>query len=331
VIVEKEFAMEPSEFCTKTKEATTRIKDYILQTPLELSSSLSQGNNSQVYLKMEHLQTTGSFKIRGAANMLLSLTDAEKNRRIITASSGNHAAAMVHLQQKTGIGVTIFLPENANEAKISDLRDSGVHLRFFGTDVAVAEMFAREAAKKEGKIFIPPYNHPDIIAGQATLGYELHQQLGKIDAVFVPIGGGGLASGVAGYLKSVSDEIKIVGCQPKNSAVMYESVKAGKILKLKSSPTISDGTAGGIEEDSVTFNYCSRFVDEYVLVSENEIKEAIFWMLKNHFSLIEGAAALSIASFMNVRQRYKDKKIVLILTGKRIGLNTLTKLLCQGD
>jgi len=321
--------MEPSEFYTKTKEATARIKDYILQTPLELSASLSQGNNCQVYLKMEYLQITGSFKIRGATNMILSLTKAEKKRGIITASSGNHAAAIAHLMQRTGIGVTIFMPENTSEAKISALRDSGVQLKFFGSDVAVAEMFARQTAKKEGKIFVPPYNHPDIIAGQATLGEELHQQLGKIDAVFIPIGGGGLASGVAGYLKSVSEDIRIIGCQPKNSAVMYESVKAGKILTLKSSPTISDGTAGGIEKDSITFEYCSRFVDKYVLVSENEIKAAILWMLKNHFSLIEGAAALSIASYMNVRQRYRDKKIVLILTGKRIGLNTLSKLLCQ--
>ena len=191
-------------------------------------------------------------------------------------------------------------------------------------------MFARETAQRKNKVFIPPYNHPNIIAGQATVGHELRKQLASIDVVFIPVGGGGLASGVAAYLKSVNKEIETIGCQPQNSAVMYESVKAGRIVKMESTATLADGTAGGIEKDSITFEYCNRYVDDYVLVSENEIKEAILWMLHNHFTLIEGAAALSIASFMKVRQRYNNKSVVLLITGKKISMDTLKKVLCNG-
>jgi len=219
--------------------------------------------------------------------------------------------------QKTDTKGTIFLPENASDAKITALRVYGVELKFFGTDVGDTEMFARKTAQKENKTFIPPYNHPHIIAGQATVGKELMQQIASIDVVFLPVGGGGLASGVAGYLKSVNKEIEVIGCQPQNSAVMYESVKAGRIVTMDSTATLADGTAGGIEKDSITFEYCRQFVDDFVLVSEEEIRAAILWMLENHFTLIEGAGALSLASYVKVRSRYKNKNVVLIVTGKK--------------
>jgi len=310
------------DFITKTKEAAERIRDYIIETPVELSLILSQKEKCQVYLKMEIFQNTGSFKIRGAANMILSLSEAEKERGIVASSSGNQAAAVAHMLHRTGVKGTIFLPENVSEAKILVLRAYGVPLEFHGTDVVDTEMFARETAQKKNKVFIPPYNHPNIIAGQATVGLELQKQLSSIDAVFVPIGGGGLISGIAGYLKSVNKEIEIIGCQPQNSPVMYESVKAGRIITMESAPSLADGTAGGI---------CNRYVDDYVLVSEDEIKEAVLWMLINHFTLIEGAAALSIASFMKVRQKYHNKNVVLLITGKKISLDTLKKILCNND
>ena len=167
--------MKYTDLLTKTNEAAGRIRKYIIETPVELSFALSQKHNCRVYLKMENLQTTGSFKIRGAANMILSLSEADKERGVIAASSGNHAAAVAYMLQRTGIKGTIFLPENASATKVSALRAWGVPMEFYGTDVGDTEIFARETAYRKNKVFIPPYNHPHIIAGQATIGHELQR------------------------------------------------------------------------------------------------------------------------------------------------------------
>jgi len=205
-----------------------------------------------------------------------------------------------------------------------------VKLKFYGTDVGDTEMYARKTAQDNGQVLVPPYNHPRIVAGQATVGLELKRQLASIDAVFVPIGGGGLASGIAAYLKAMNQNIQIIGCQPENSPVMYESVKAGRIVERASKPTLADGTAGGIEKDAITFEYCRRYVDLFVLVSEDEIRDAILLMLEKHFTLVEGAAALSIAAFVKTRENYENKNVVLIVSGKKISLVTLRQVLCYG-
>lgn len=315
----------------KAEDAEKRIRGYIRVTPVELSYSLSQVGNCHVYLKLENYQITGSFKIRGAANMLLSLSGEEKEKGVIAASSGNHGAAVAHMLHTTSIKGAIFLPNNANGAKISALRAYDVRLESFGTDVCETEMYARETAQKKDRVFIPPYNHPKIIAGQATVGLELQKQLSSIDVVFVPIGGGGLASGVAGYLKLSDKSIEIIGCQPENSAVMHESVKAGRIVEMESKSTIADGTAGGIESDSLTFECCRQYVDDFVLVSEDEIKDAILLMLEKHSILVEGAAALSIAAFIKIRKRYENRNVILIISGKRISVDTLRYVLNNGS
>lgn len=311
-------------------EAEERIREHIRETPLEYSPYLSQLGNCSVFLKLENLQITGSFKLRGAMNKILSLSDQQRNKGIVTASSGNHGAAFAYLLHKFGLKGMIYLPEYASPAKIESLRLYGSDLKFYGTDCVHTENFARKEAEKNSYIYIPPYNDPKIIGGQATVGLELARQLEKFYAVIVPVGGGGLISGIAGYLKSEDKKIEIIGCQPENSAVMYESIKAGKIVEMESKPTLSDGTAGGIEKGSITFDICKNYVDDFIVVSEEEIAEAIMLFLEKHYMLIEGAAALSVASFIKEARRFNKKKVVLIISGAKMSLNKLREILCKG-
>jgi len=309
-------------------EAEKRIRQFIRETPVEYSPYLSQQGSCMVFLKLENIQLTGSFKLRGTMNKLLSLNRKEKKRSIVTVSSGNHGIAFAYLCERFGFKGTIYLPENAGQAKIEALRSYGADLKFYGTDFVKTEAFAKEIAEKNNQLFISSYNDPKVIGGQATVGIELAKQLKKIDAVLVPIGGGSLISGIAGYLKSVDKDIKIIGCQPENSPVMYESIKAGKIIEMESKPTLSDGTVGGIEKDSITFDICKKYVDDYILVSEDEIKDAIKLGLEKQYMLIEGAAALSIASYTKMKEKFENKIVVLIISGAKINLDKLKEILC---
>ncbi|MFX1508465.1 MAG: threonine/serine dehydratase [Promethearchaeota archaeon] len=277
-------------------KAEKRIRKYIRETPLEYSPYLSNIGQCQAYLKMENIQLTGSFKARGAMNKLLSLPQGTE---IITASSGNHGLAVAYSLDKLGRTGSIYLPTTTAPVKIEKLRGYDVPLEFHGTDSVEAEIFAKRIAEQKKMVFISPYNDPKIIGGQGTIGLELTRQLAKIDAVLVTIGGGGLISGIAGYLKEVNSSVDIVGCLPENSAVMYESIKAGKILiDMRSKPTLSDGSAGGIEPDSITFELCQRYVDHYILVNEEKIAHAIRLMLEEHRMVIEGAAGVTVAAFL---------------------------------
>ena len=307
--------------------ARERIRSHVRETPLERSVWLSGAGKCNAYLKLENHQTTGSFKLRGAANKLLSLSEAERRRGIVTASSGNHAGAVAHLLHGFGWSGTIFVPENASGSKVEMLRQLGADVRFHGLDSLETERFAQLDAKRSNRLFVSAWNDPWIIAGQGTVALELERQVEGIDSVFVPVGGGGLIAGVAGCLKANNAGIEIVGCQPEASPVMCESVKAGRVLELDWLPTLSDGTAGGIEEDAITLPICRDLVDRFELVSEEEIKAAIRLLLLRHHTLVEGAAALSVASFLKAADRYEGKTVVLIVSGAKIGLDTLRQVL----
>ncbi|UCC39642.1 MAG: threonine/serine dehydratase [Candidatus Aminicenantes bacterium] len=309
-------------------EAEKRVRKHVRETPVEYSPCLSQSGDCKAYLKLENLQLSGSFKLRGCMNKLLSLDTKEKEKGVITASTGNHAAAFAYATQKLGLKGTIYLPENASQTKIEALRFYDVDLKFYETDCVKTEGYAREVAEKSNLTYISPYNDIKTVGGQATIGIELEQQIHQTDSVLVPVGGGSLVAGIAGFLKSINKNVDIIGCQPVNSAVMYESVKAGKILDMESLPTISDGSAGGIEKGAITFDICKKFIDDFVLVTEEEIKEAIKLILEKHYLLIEGAAALSVASFIKDKKRYKNKNVVLIISGSKISLEILKEVLC---
>lgn len=311
--------------------AEKRIRPYIRETPVEPSPFLSRLGNAQVFLKLENFQTTGSFKLRGAINKLLSLSEKERGRGMVTASSGNHGTAFAHSLKTLGCRGTIYLPRYASEAKIQALCYYDVELKLYGDDCLETEQCARCSAKENNQMFISPYNDWKIIGGQATVAIELARQIEKIDTVLVPVGGGGLISGIAGYLKSFDQNIEIIGCQPENSAVMYESIKAGKIVQIESKPTLSDGTAGGIEEGSITFDICKEGMDDFILVTEKEIKQGLKLIMEQHSMLIEGSAALSVASFIKVKERFKNKNVVLILSGARISLEKLKEILSEKE
>lgn len=307
--------------------AEERIRPYIRKTDLEYSPYLSSSVSGRVYLKLECMQHTGSFKYRGALNKFLSLSLEDRQGPVITASSGNHGTALAAILQKFGGKGVVYLPENASPAKINNLRQYGVGLEFFGTDCIMSETLARETAEENRQVFISPYNDPQIIGGQGTIAVELLDQIDTIDTILVPVGGGGLISGIAGYLKTVDKNIHIIGCQPENSAVMYESIKAGKIVDMASKETIADGTAGGIEAGSTTFDICKEAVDDYILASEKEIRSAIRHIVEQHQMLIEGAAALPVACLLKDKKRFKGKHVILIISGKKITVELLKEIL----
>ena len=231
--------------------------------------------------------------------------------------------------KKLGYKGTIYLPTNTSKAKIEALGYYDAPLKYHSTDCVETEVFARKTAEKNNQVFVSPYNDPQIVGGQGTIAVELLKQLKKIDYVLVPIGGGGLISGIAGFLKSKNKNIKIIGCLPKNSPVMFESIKAGKIIDMKIKPTLSDGTAGGIEPDAITFNICKKYVDDFILVTENEIKKAIKLVLEKHHLVIEGSAGVTVASFLKEKRKFKGKNVVLIICGQNISMDKLKPILCK--
>ena len=307
--------------------AEKRIRPHVRETPLEGSLYLSDLADCEVLLKLENLQITGSFKLRGAANKLLSLSSDDLRRGTVTASTGNHGAAFAYMLKRLGAKGTIFLPENAAPAKVAGLKLYGADLQFSGDDCVKAEEAGKAEAERSGRVWISPYNDAKIVGGQGTVAVELEGQAGEYDAILVPVGGGGLAGGIAGYLKALYPKIEVIGCQPINSAVMYESVKAGRILDIESLPTLSDGSSGGIEHGSITFDICREHIDDFILLSEEEIAAALRLVIEKHYMLIEGSAALPVAALLQQKKRFEGRRVVLVFSGAHIGIETLKQIL----
>ncbi|MGB3715993.1 MAG: threonine/serine dehydratase, partial [Candidatus Promineifilaceae bacterium] len=301
-------------------EALGRIQSHIRRTILDPSTYYSQRTGTDVYFKCENLQHTGSFKARGALNKILSLSEKERSRGIVTASTGNHGSACAFAMQKVGASGIVFVPETAIETKLAAIRRQGAEIRTFGTDSMETEKHARVFAAAQGMTYVPPYNDPFIVAGQGTIAVELLQQLPALDAVFISVGGGGLIGGISSYLKSVRPGIQVFGCSPENSQVMAQSVQAGKLLDLPSLPTLSDGTAGGVEPGSITFPLCRDFVDQYISVTEEEIAGSLRDFMSAQHMLIEGSAAVSIAALLRVADQLRGSHVVIVLCGANISL-----------
>ncbi|HQR32711.1 MAG TPA: threonine/serine dehydratase [Blastocatellia bacterium] len=311
---------------TDVLQAETRIRPFIVKTSLDPSFRLSDLAGCDIWLKLEQTQYTGSFKLRGAANKVLSLTPEEIERGVITASNGNHGIAVCYAARQVGITPQVFMRHGVSEAKLGLIRLLGGEPVFFGEDPLEAELKARQTANETGKIFISPYNDAQVVAGQGTIGVELHRQLEDIDSVFITVGGGGLISGIATYLKAVSPKTRIVGCWPENSPVMFESLKAGRIFDCPEKPTISDSTAGGLEPDSMTFEMCQRLIDDHVLVSEEEIKRAMRMLAEQERWIVEGAAGVALAALLKERQRFAGQRCVVLLCGRNIAAEKMREL-----
>jgi len=313
------------------KDAKKALKPFINKTALKYSHFLSSICQGTIYLKLENTQLSHSFKIRGAFNKILKLTLEEKQKGIITCSSGNHGLATAVAAKKLNVAVKIVIPETTPRKKVDKIKKYNVDLVLYG-DYDDAEQKALELAHKEGKTYVSGYNDPDIIAGQGTIGLEILEEFPEVEKVLVPIGGGGLVAGIAIAIKNKNRAIEVIGAQSEASPVMYESLKAGKILKseeLKIQDSIADGLSGGIEKGSVTFKVAQKNVDEIVLVKEETIKEAIRLLWEKDGQVVEGAGAVGPAVVLENTEQFKNKKTVIIISGGNINdelFNKITKV-----
>jgi threonine dehydratase len=298
--------------------AAPRIGGNIERTDQKRSDVFSNDLSANIFFKLENQQTTGSFKLRGAMNRLMTLSEEDREKGCVTASSGNHGVAVACAMQKLGTKGVIFVPEQTSKAKVEKIISYGGDARFFGTDGLDTEQHAREYAEINGLRFLSPYNDEQVIAGQGTCGIEIIEQLPEVDAAFIAVGGGGLIAGVGSVLKAHNPNIAVYGCQPGASAVMARSVEAGRILDLPSDPTLSDGTAGGIEADSITFPLNQAVVDEFIIVDEQQIADAMRTFVKSEGHRIEGAAGVAIAGLLASRKLVSGLNIVVIVCGGNI-------------
>jgi threonine dehydratase len=305
--------------------ARKRVQEWARETPLEYSPTFSELCEGEVWFKLENHQNTGSFKIRGATNKLLLLDEEERKRGVVTASSGNHAQGVGYASRKIGVQATIVVPNNTPKVKIDAIKNYDVDLIIKGEEYMDSEIFAREIEIEQGKTFVSAYNDLDVIIGQGTLGLEIMEEMPDLDIVLVPVGGGGLASGIATVFHETSD-VEIIGVQSISSPVMYECIKAGKIIDIPLEDSIAEGLHGGLEQGSITFDICKDLVDDWIIVKEKSILKSIKQILHKHHMLVEGAAAVGPAAILEAPKRFNNKKIGVIISGGNLAINILKKV-----
>jgi len=308
-------------------EAIERCRDHLSPTPLEYSLYLSNKIDGAVWLKLDSMQTTASFKFRGAINKILSLTEAELDKGVVSASTGNYALAVAEAVRIRKRRATIYVAEDLEPARLALLRSHGLDLVIHGTLAWDAEKEARRVAEEQDKIYVSPYNDPIVVGGQGTCGYEISKQLPDLDAALFACGAGGLLTGSAGWLKSHNPEIRVFGVSPENSPVMYESVRANKIVDIETFPTLADTCAGGIDLDSVTLPLVHRYVEEILLLTEREIEESIRLLFEQHRLVVEGSGALGVGGLLKHKARFKGKKVVATVCGRNIDLEVFKRII----
>ncbi len=312
------------------EEVYAQIRYDLIRTPIFNSQDLDALSGAQLHFKMENQQTTGSFKLRGVLSKFSALMRSEVAfDRVVAASTGNHALAVCYVSKAFGISPLIFVPESISSTKLAKLQQPGVEIYKQGEQSGETELVALEYSRKNHIPMVHPYNDSSVIAGQGTLGLELHEQLEFMDLVFVPVGGGGLISGIGAYLKAVRPSIKIIGVQPENANEMAKSVATGRIVEPSRIPTISDGTAGGLDPDTITYGYCKELVDKFVLVEEQEIINALK-LLERHMDLrAEPAAALALAGLFKSQELIKGRSCIGIICGGNIDPEQYLKLVSK--
>jgi threonine dehydratase len=314
-------AMDLRDFYT----ARGRIGKLVRETPLQRSRSLSEACGGRVMLKLENLQHTGSFKVRGAFNKLLQLSDEDKQKGVVAASSGNHAQGLGYAGNRLGVEATIVVPGHTPRVKIDAIRRYSVDLTVHGEEYMDAERLARRMEMEQEKPFVSGYNDTEIIAGQGTLGLEMLESAPDIEIALVPVGGGGLISGVAAAIKEVNRSVEVVGVQSVASPVMSESVRQGRIVDMELEDSYAEGLHGGIEEGSVTFEMCKEYVDDFILVQEETILEAIAHHLYNDHQVVEGAGAVGAAAILENPGRFMGREVCVVVSGGNIDEELLRK------
>ena len=307
--------------------AADRIRPHVLATPLVPSMASGEATGANVWLKCENQQLTGSFKLRGATNCLLALDPAARSRGVVAASSGNHGIAVSWAGRALGVPVTVFVPEGASAVKVAAMRRLGAEVRAFGTDGLDTEIEARRVAAETGRPYVSPYNDPVVVAGQGTVAVELRKQLPDVEVVVVAVGGGGLIGGMAIDLKHHLPGVRIIGAVPAHSPVMAASVRAGRIVQMPTQPTLSDGTAGGIEEGSITFEICRDLVDDWVEVPEEAIARAMRHCIEQEHMLVEGSAGVAVAAVSQLGESLRARQVAIVLCGANVSIEPLRAVL----
>lgn len=311
------------------REARENLSNIVHRTSLISDSVFNKINSNHIFLKMENLQRTGSFKVRGAYNRIANLTEKEKQRGVIASSAGNHAQGVALAASFYGVDATIVMPKYAPLSKIKATQKLGAKVILHGEvyDDAFAE--ALKIQKETHATFIHPFNDPLVIAGQGTIGLEILEDLPDVEVVVVPIGGGGLIAGVAAAIKQSNPNVKVVGVQTQNMPSMLESVTQQQVVTIHGSATIADGIAVQTP-GNITFDMVRQYVDEIVTVDEDEIASTILFLLEKVKTVSEGAGAVSVAAVLHKLSHYNDKKIVAIISGGNIDVNILSRIIDKG-
>jgi threonine dehydratase len=311
-------ALSPNTLAQMVVEAAQRIRPFVTETPVEPVPEVLSADGAHLLFKLENLQQTGSFKLRGASNKILSLSPEQAAHGVIAASNGNHGLGVAAASRRAGIAAEVYVSSHVSPAKARRIEEYGARIHRAGDDPLDAELAARTAAVNQGKVFISPYNDAEVMAGQGTIAVELLRQVPQIDAIFIAVGGGGLIGGIGAYMKHFSPQTQIVGCWPENSRVLYESMQAGRILEVPERPTLSESTAGGLEPGSITLEICCNVIDRSVMVSEDEILDVMKHVRAARGWLIEGAAAVAVAAFLKHGGDYVGKTVVAVICGGNV-------------
>ncbi|MER9404055.1 hydroxyectoine utilization dehydratase EutB [Mesorhizobium caraganae] len=314
---------------TDIHAARERIANKVVRTPTVLSHSLSERFGVPVHLKLEHRQTTGSFKLRGASNAVASLSAEQKARGVVAASTGNHGRALAYAAKLEGMRAVICMSRLVPQNKLDEIRRLGADVRIVGNSQDEAQQEVERLVAQEGLVMLPPFDHADIIAGQGTLGLEMIEQVPDAALVLAQLSGGGLASGIAAAVKGVSPRTKVIGVSMARGAAMKASLDAGRPVEIEELPTLADSLGGGIGIDNrLTFAMCRDLLDDVVLLSEDEIAAGIRHAYEQEREIVEGAGAVGIAALLAGKVGVNGP-VVILLSGRNIDMNTHRKIICS--
>ncbi|MGD2145220.1 MAG: hydroxyectoine utilization dehydratase EutB [Anaerolineae bacterium] len=307
--------------------ARKAIAGMALRTPLIEAPVLTQRAGAAVYLKLENVQRTGSFKIRGAASKLSSLSDDERRRGVIAVSSGNHGRAVAYVAREFGVRAVVCMSKRVPLNKVEGIRSLGADLALHGESYDAAERHALRLQAERGLTLIPPFDDPHVIAGQGTIGLETLEDLPGVGTVMVPLSGGGLMAGIALVLKAADPAIRTVGVSMERAPVMFHSLRAGRPIQMEEQETLADALVGGIGLDNRhTFRMIQKYVDETVLVTEEEIASAMAFALNQQHLVVEGGGAVALAALMNGKLAERGEEIVVVVSGGNVEIPRLVEI-----
>lgn len=315
------------------QKAQKAIAPYAKHTPLCRSEFLSQLCRANIYLKLDNLQPTHSFKVRGVMNKLLNLTSEERVKGVVTASAGNHGQAVAFGAKELDFSAKVVVPTNTPKVKVEGIKRFGADLLLFGANYPEAEAEAKKIAAEQRRLYISPYNDESIVAGHGTAGLEILQDKPEIDTVVVPVGGGGLISGISIAIKSLKPNAQVIGVQSQAVPIMYESLKAGRIIPphRHEPTTVAEGLSGGIEKGSITFNIAQEYVDKVILVNERIIRKAVYLLCKNEGQIVEGSGVAGVAMLLENSNDFTGHSMALEVTGGNIDQSLLRTIIDEQE